>query len=570
MIMTVLPAGIAAAETPAETTFISEGGEQTTFEEWNVRWDKKDNNPESSLDTWCRTTHTAHSGSYSIYCAKSGYNTHYLNSTGVQPLNADILSNGGGGDPANLVMRYDTDMDAVMRKYVSGAMYYNNITMTFWFYSDTGISDATRPDTGEAVGYDFLSAFYLTGSNTSLTKHIVWTCTQEQALSKAWHQVTLTLPNTLTWVGFEFVSGDTPPEDGDPVEAFISYGVHNNPQFETAMKEGVYLDDITVVGSDPVTAVPLVTSVGELSPYQTTSSFPVPFVDNDPLRLTMDWVYLWYRVNGTGDWIKYTTAAKPFGAFVTSPIMFEATRDGTYEFFTQGKEISNWTETKRNAADATTIVDTVLPSTTIQLSGDLSGGQYKGAAAFTLTSTDALSGVNQTLYRIDGGAWSVYSRSVGIATTGTHTVEYYATDKAGNIEAIHEEVFAISSGQPGIVFQNTDTPFTGNNVTVGFTVVGEGSIVKLEYSLDGGSYIELDPNATSVTFSGLSEGDHTLAIKATNDADAVLTGETTFKVGTSSTDDLGSLLGNPLVLGGIAAAVVAAVVGGVWYMRRRK
>jgi len=149
-------------------------------------------------------------------------------------------------------------------------------------------------------------------------------------------------------------------------------------------------------------------------------------------------------------------------------------------------------------------------------------------------------------------------------------VEYYATDKAGNIEAIHEEVFAISSGQPGIVFQNTDTPFTGNNVTVGFTVVGEGSIVKLEYSLDGGSYIELDPNATSVTFSGLSEGDHTLAIKATNDADAVLTGETTFKVGTSSTDDLGSLLGNPLVLGGIAAAVVAAVVGGVWYMRRRK
>jgi hypothetical protein len=250
--------------------------------------------------------------------------------------------------------------------------------------------------------------------------------------------------------------------------------------------------------------------------------------------------------------------------------MFEATQDGTYEFFTQGKEISNWTETKRDVADATTIVDTVLPSTTIQVSGDLSSGQYLGAAAFSLTSTDSGSGVNQTLYRIDGGTWAAYSRPVGIATTGTHTVEYYAKDMAGNAEAIHEEVFAISSGQPGIVFQNTDTPFSGNNVTVDFTVAGEGSIVKLEYSLDGGNYIELDPNATSVTFTGLSEGDHTLAIKATNDADAVLTGETTFAVGASSSDDLGSLLSNPLVLGGIAAVVVAAVVGGVWFMRRKK
>ena len=39
-----------------------------------------------------------------------------------------------------------------------------------------------------------------------------------------------------------------------------------------------------------------------------------------------------------------------------------------------------------------------------------------------------------TRYRVDGGQWTVYAVPVRVTSDGTHTVEYYSVDKAGNTE----------------------------------------------------------------------------------------------------------------------------------------
>lgn len=53
----------------------------------------------------------------------------------------------------------------------------------------------------------------------------------------------------------------------------------------------------------------------------------------------------------------------------------------------------------------------------------------------TLEATDNVSGVDATYYRLDSGAWQPYSGAFDVSGDGTHTVEFYSVDKAGNAES---------------------------------------------------------------------------------------------------------------------------------------
>ena len=432
MIMSVLPMGVSAVEVPPSTTFLAEDIEEATFDQWNANWQRYDTNANSSVDTWNPTGHRAHNGDRSAYCARSGFNSRYLNSTDVQPPNYNLLGAADTVPQADLVQRYDTNQHSVMRTYLPGAAYYNNITLNFWFYSDTGASDAKQPVSGESVGYDFLNVVYYTGTNNSLVRQLLWTDSAEQASAKTWTEVSVQVPNNAIWVGFEFVSGTVVPEGGDASDAFTSYGVRTTPNGATGMKEGVYVDDIECVGTEPVPPGPLVTSVNSLAAYQNNRSFPISYNDNDPLGVTLEWIYLYYRANGTETWTKYTNEVKPQGAFVSSPIQFNATQDGTYEFFTQGKAYNGTMEVWRGTADASTTVDTTAPGTEIDLTGNMVGEEYSGTVTITLIASDATSGVDRTWYRMDGGTWTAYSGTVTMSIAGDHVIDYYSTDMAGN------------------------------------------------------------------------------------------------------------------------------------------
>ncbi|MGH3355048.1 MAG: OmpL47-type beta-barrel domain-containing protein, partial [Nocardioidaceae bacterium] len=60
-------------------------------------------------------------------------------------------------------------------------------------------------------------------------------------------------------------------------------------------------------------------------------------------------------------------------------------------------------------------------------------GTYSSPVTATLDATDEGSGVATTEYALDGGDWTAYTQPVTVDGAGAHTIEYRATDNAGNV-----------------------------------------------------------------------------------------------------------------------------------------
>jgi len=71
-------------------------------------------------------------------------------------------------------------------------------------------------------------------------------------------------------------------------------------------------------------------------------------------------------------------------------------------------------------------IDTTPPSTSYTLDG----------SKVTLTALDYTSGINRTYYRIDSGTWQVYHGQFEVKGEGSHSVEFYSVDYAGNNETV--------------------------------------------------------------------------------------------------------------------------------------
>lgn len=131
-----------------------------------------------------------------------------------------------------------------------------------------------------------------------------------------------------------------------------------------------------------------------------------------------------FRING-GDWSVYSG-------------LIPLTQNGifTYEFRS--------TDNAGNVEEPKSIVlklDKTAPATKYHFDPiydkDKSGRQYIKGYTTTLRATDNVSGSGGTitLYRINGGAWTPYAGSFTVYAGITHTVEYYSTDSAGNVES---------------------------------------------------------------------------------------------------------------------------------------
>lgn len=102
-------------------------------------------------------------------------------------------------------------------------------------------------------------------------------------------------------------------------------------------------------------------------------------------------------------------------------------------------------------------------------------GWYLGNAQVTMSATDALSGVDQILYKIDGGPTQVYTGPITLAGDGLHQVQYWATDLASNIETAHILLVGIDTTPPTITVTANPLILTPNDgaivpVTVSGTI----------------------------------------------------------------------------------------------------
>ena len=97
------------------------------------------------------------------------------------------------------------------------------------------------------------------------------------------------------------------------------------------------------------------------------------------------------------------------------------------------------------------ITDTHPPSTTVNISGKKGiNGWYVENVTAKLQAQDSLSGVDSIYYRLDNGNWTKYSSQLTISKEGSHLLEYYSTDKAGNNESIKNITIKIDKTPPNI------------------------------------------------------------------------------------------------------------------------
>ncbi|MEV0718943.1 family 16 glycoside hydrolase [Asanoa sp. NPDC050611] len=169
--------------------------------------------------------------------------------------------------------------------------------------------------------------------------------------------------------------------------------------------------------------------------------------------------------------------------------------------------------------------DTTAPEVTAQVAGERDGdGNYVGAATVTINATDAGSGVARVEYALDGGPFGTYSGPVTVNSPGAHTVQYRATDVAGNTSTTGSTQFTVVEPQdPDTTAPTVTAAVAGdqdeNGAYVGTATVTitatdtESGVASVEYSLDGGAFAAY---TAPVTVNDV--GNHTVQFRATDEA----------------------------------------------------
>jgi outer membrane protein assembly factor BamB len=123
---------------------------------------------------------------------------------------------------------------------------------------------------------------------------------------------------------------------------------------------------------------------------------------------------------------------------------------------------------------------------------------YKGPIQMTLNATDNASGVANIYYRIDGGPIQTYAAPFTVSGDGTHPVDFWSFDVAGNNNHAYTVMIRIDATPPSTQVALSG-PAGGNGWYVGPVQVALGATDNL--SGMAGTYYAIDGGATQ-TYSG--------------------------------------------------------------------
>jgi hypothetical protein len=123
-------------------------------------------------------------------------------------------------------------------------------------------------------------------------------------------------------------------------------------------------------------------------------------------------------------------------------VPFTLSGDGTHEFYYRAKDSggnSSGTRSGTVRIDGTAPVTKVAPAATVGT-----------PRALAFTATDALlgSGVVATYYQVDDGEWAEAVGGAGeVSGYGSHTVQFYSVDVAGNVEQVKQAMVEVSAAE---------------------------------------------------------------------------------------------------------------------------
>ncbi|MGQ9586961.1 MAG: OmpL47-type beta-barrel domain-containing protein [Thermoplasmata archaeon] len=248
-----------------------------------------------------------------------------------------------------------------------------------------------------------------------------------------------------------------------------------------------------------------------------------------------------YRI-GTGAWQTYTAP-------------FSVSAQGTYN-------VSYYSVDHAGNVEATKYVefkvDATAPTTTASISGTLGeNGWYTSAATVTLAASDGTggSGVDTIKYRIGGGAWQTYTAAISVATDGTTTIDFYATDNAGNTEATKSVTVKVDTVAP-----SSSASVEDGTVTLASTDATSG-VARIEYRVDDGAW-----QTYTAPFEVTGEGNHTVEYRAVDNAGNVEATKTTYV----EIEGAGGILGGAALMGIIAAVVIVVALLAVFLLMKRR
>ena len=148
--------------------------------------------------------------------------------------------------------------------------------------------------------------------------------------------------------------------------------------------------------------------------------------------------------------LPFTAVARPPSglAFATpeSPLQFNNEGDNQTQQVSVIDEIGN----TATLTSPPLRIDLMAPVTNSSVAGTVGPGitqWYRDSAQVTLTRTDNLSGIQLTSYTIDGVTLP-YGSPFTIRTDGSHTLNYWSSDRAGNIETQQSRVINVDSNAP--------------------------------------------------------------------------------------------------------------------------
>ncbi len=178
-------------------------------------------------------------------------------------------------------------------------------------------------------------------------------------------------------------------------------------------------------------------AVADTTPPVTTSNALPSYVNSGTISLTAT-----DGVDGSG---VASTYFRIDGGATTTGTTVPVTVAGTHTVDFWSVDVAGNKESTRTAT--THVSDTLAPKTTSNAKA-----AYIWVATIALTATDTIgttvgSGVAQTYYRIDGGevaTGTAVSLNIISSSIGTHTVDFWSADKAGNIEATKTATFKLS------------------------------------------------------------------------------------------------------------------------------
>ena len=155
-------------------------------------------------------------------------------------------------------------------------------------------------------------------------------------------------------------------------------------------------------------------------------------------------------------------------------------------------------------------VDDGKPTVNVEINATATNGWYRSSVTVTMQADDDMDLDCSLQYRLDEGSWTTYLNSFVVAANGEHLLEYYATDRAGNvggegsldidIDALDPVCGHSLQGQIG----DEGRYVTAVNVTLSPSDQGSG-VDAAFYRLDDGVWQEY-----SSTFQMIEDGAHVL------------------------------------------------------------